>query len=161
MGQLIVSNHLKQRKKLKIAMGIVRFSVEDIKFEIMPLSDELKEDLQLCMTYEETLFFAAEHGVVINCKIASEDEDYSELLDELWGDEIMDIDCDPCVRQRVGEAVCSISGLNDYLESVRKAEVIKVGEMGEFDNDHHIDSMNDITADSLSQDDAVHEVNAA
>lgn len=156
--KLIVSNWLADRKKLSIQT----FIVEGIEFEIMALTESLKDDLESCLSYKEMLFFAADSGVSCNRRRVADDPELAKDLNILWGEEIMDLDLDPCIRHRVGDKVCEISGLSSYIEAVfdteveaaeakakaeAEAELIKVGDH-ELPGDTLIDNLNQESLDA-------------
>ena len=116
--KLFIVEHNAKRE----ALCIEEFKVEGIVFDLMPLNDELIEDLQSCLTYQEMLFFAAEYGVVVEYERAAEDSGLALALESLWGEEELSIDQDPCIRQRVGDKVCEISGLSSYIKEMLDTE---------------------------------------
>ena len=148
-----------------IQKTIQTFTAENIEFEIMALNQSMIDKVKSCDTHKEMLFFAADNGLVFNGTRAIASKDLTvDDIDALWGDESVDIDCDPCVRARVGEKVCEISGLTEYIQEmiVLEAEVaaeeeaarlkidaIDGDKLNELPDDLVIDGMND--ADNLSQ----------
>jgi hypothetical protein len=118
MNNFNVSNWFEQRAKLDIQA----FTVEGIDFELMALTDDLKENVELCETYKGMISLAANEGISYNRKRVADDKDLSKDLDLLWGLESLDIDSDPCIKYRVGEKVCEISGLSDALAKMLASE---------------------------------------
>ena len=86
------------------------------------------DSVKSCDSYEEMLFLAADNGLSFNrVRVIDDKELNAEDIEALWGDELKDVDCDPCIRARVGEKVCEISGLAEMLEEMLflEAEVAK------------------------------------
>ena len=151
MNNFIVSDWFKSRAKLKIQL----FSIESIDFELMTLTDELKEKVELCETYEDMLSVAANHGLSYNRKRVTDDAELAKDIDILWGLGSLDIDLDPCIKYRVGEKVCEISGLtsslDEMLESEEAEKVQELKDQGHIDGDGvmpvvSIDQLNDDAA---------------
>ena len=107
-----------------IQKTIQTFTVENIEFEIMALTQSMIDEVKSRDTHKEMLSLAADSGIVFNGTraIASKDLTVDDIT-ALWGDESLDIDCDPCIRARVGEKVCEISGLGEYIEEVNVLEI--------------------------------------
>jgi len=118
MSKFIVSEWFASRAKLNIQL----FNVEGVEFELMALTESLAEDVESCVTYEEMLSLAANSGISYNRKRVVDDVELAKDIDMLWGLETIDIDLDPCIKYRVGEKVCEISGLKDKLEEMLEAE---------------------------------------
>jgi hypothetical protein len=123
MNNFNVSNWFEQRAKLDIQV----FTVSGVDFELMALTDDLKESVELCETYADMISLAANKGISYNRKRVSDDKDLSKDLDLLWGLESLDIDSDPCIKDLVGEKVCEISGLSDAMAKML-AEVVVDGD---------------------------------
>lgn len=118
MNKFIVSEWFASRAKLKIQI----FSIEGVEFELMALSENLIDDVKSCVTYEEMLSLAANSGISYNRKRVVDDVELAKDIDMLWGLESIDVDLDPCIKYRVGEKVCEISGLKDDLEEILEIE---------------------------------------
>jgi hypothetical protein len=118
MSKFIVSDWFANRAKLNIQL----FTVEGVEFELMALSESLIDDVKSCIKYEEALSLAANSGISYNRKRVVDDEELAKDIDMLWGLETIDIDLDPCIKYRVGEKVCEISGLGDTLKEMLEAE---------------------------------------
>ena len=112
MSNFSVSGFFSERKKLNIQL----FSVEDIDFELMALTDDQKEEVELCDTYDLMLSKAADFGLSYNRRRVADDEELAKDISLLWEQDELDIDLDPCVKFRVGEKVCEISGLSQVLK---------------------------------------------
>ena len=106
------------------------FQIEDIPVEMIGLTDDLKEDVQLCSTSEDMYLAAADFGISSGGVRVCDDELLSEYIDQLWEDEDYQIDCDPSFKIKVGEKVCAISGLTKFVEDKKADEeaTLKVGE---------------------------------
>ena len=114
----IVSDWFAKRAKLSIQL----FEVEGVEFELMALDDELKEKVELCDSYEDMLSMAADHGLSYNRNRVADDAELAKDIDKLWELSGLDVDCDPCIKYRVGENVCEISDLTSALEDMLKKE---------------------------------------
>ena len=118
MTNFIVSEWFAKREQLNIQT----LNVEGIEFEIMTLSDSHKDDVKSCVNYEEMLSLAANAGISCNRKRVIEDKELAKDIDLLWSLEMLDIDCDPCIKYRVGEKICEISGLLSHLNEMLDSE---------------------------------------
>ena len=118
MSKFIVSEWFANRAKLNIQL----FDVEGVEFELMALNESLIEDVKLCDSYEDMLALAANSGISYNRKRVVDDVELAKDIDMLWGLENIDVDLDPCIKYRVGEKVCEISGLEDTLEEMLETE---------------------------------------
>lgn len=149
MNKFIVSDWFANRAKLNIQA----FEVEGIEFEIMALSTSIIDDVKSCVTYEEMLCLAANSGISYNRKRVIDDEELAKDIDMLWGLESLDVDLDPCIKYRVGEKVCEISGLDSILQEMLESEeadrVEALKEQGHIDGDTQIPS---VTLDQLNDD---------
>ena len=120
---LIVSDIL----ALKLIKRTVQeYTVEGATFNIMALDKVMKEMVEDCKSHEDMCFYAADNGIF------HEGQRYVDMpgfidedLIELWGDDLAHIKSDPCVKQRVGEKVCEISGLSDVLDDMLEAERVR------------------------------------
>ena len=92
------------------------FNIEGIPVEMIGLTDELKQDVQGCATSEDMYMAAADFGLSSNGVRVWEDDYLSEYLDELWADEEFTLDCNPSFKVKVGEKVCAISVLTQFVE---------------------------------------------
>ena len=118
MSNFIVSDWFAKRASLSIQL----FTVEGVEFELMALDGELKEKVELCESYEDMLSMAADSGLSYNRKRVTDDAELAKDIDMLWSLSGLDVDCDPCIKYRVGEKVCEISGLTSALEEMLKSE---------------------------------------
>jgi len=109
-------------------------TVEDVKFELIPLTDELLQELKLNDTYSLMLDFAAEHGVSIGRNLVCDDDELSVELKDMWELEQFE-ECAPSFIHQVGLLVCEISGISEFVEDQKKLEEdIKAEE--EKENNH-------------------------
>ncbi len=109
---------------------------KDIEFEIMALNKAMIDEVKSCDSYKEMLFLAADNGLAFDGIRAMDSEEITiDDIEALWGDELKDVDCDPCIRARVGEKVCEISGLAEHLEEMLflEAELAKEEEAAKLD----------------------------
>lgn len=149
MSTFKVSQWFANRAKLNIQI----FIVEGVEFELMALSESLIDDVKSCVNYEEMLSLAANSGISFNRKRVIDDVELAKDIDMLWGLEDLDIDLDPCIKYRVGEKVCDISGLSSALEEMLESEEVKRVEA--LKQQGHIDGDSDmpmVTIDQLNDD---------
>ena len=146
MNKFIVSDWFANRAKLNIQT----FEIEGVEFEIMALSDGLKDDVKQCETYEDMLSMAADFGLSYNRKRVVDDSELAKDLDILWGIESLDIELDPCIKYRVGEKVCEISGLDSALQDMLESEEAKKLADITVDGDNMRDT--NITLQQLNED---------
>lgn len=105
---------LQERSKLNIQT----FVCEGLPFQIMALSDDLVADLKEFENYDDAIEFAADHGVAVNRQRVSEQEGLKDDLTLFWSKVHEAKKVDPCVKHRVGEQICEISGLTGHVESL-------------------------------------------
>ena len=149
MEKFIVSNWFEKRA----ALNFQTFEVAGVEFELMALTEALIEDVTLCESYEEMLCLAADAGISYNRKRVADDVELSKDLTLLWGLDDMDIDADPCIKYRVGEEVCSISGLESVLADMLKSEQDKekAKHLAELKEQGYVDGDRDTPSVSLGQ----------
>ena len=149
MNTFKVSQWFANRAKLKIQI----FIVEGVEFELMALNENLIDDIKSCLNYEEMLSLAANSGMSFNRKRVIDDAELAKDIDMLWGLEDLDVDLDPCIKYRVGEKVCDISGLNSTLEEMLASQELKemetLKEQGYIDGDSETPT---VTIDQLNDD---------
>lgn len=147
MSKFVVSKWFENRAKLNIQ----NFEVENIEFELMALTDELIERVKAQTSYDDMISFAADAGISYNRKRVFDDSELSKDFDILWGIGEMEVDCDPCIKYRVGEKVCEISGITDVIE-----EMLELEREAELDKNISIDGDNlpdgDVTLQQLNDD---------
>ena len=151
MNNFVVGDWFANRAKLKIQVYVV----ENIEFELMALTKAFIEDVKSCLSYEEMVSFAADHGISYNRKRVIDNAELAKDIDLLWGLEKLEIDSDPCIKYRVGEKVCAISGLTETLEEMLQSEVseknaAELVEQGVIDGDRLEES--DVTMGQLEED---------
>ena len=148
-----------------IQKTIQTFTIEYIEFEIMALNKAMIDAVKSCDSHKEMLFLAADSGLTFNGTRAIDSEGLTiDDIDALWGDELKDIDCDPCVRARVGEKVCEISGLTEMLEDMLslEAEVAEEEEAAKLkldaiDGDNLAELPKDLMIDEMNKPEDVYE----
>tara|TARA_R110001632_G_scaffold83617_5_gene184980 strand:- start:966 stop:1445 length:480 start_codon:yes stop_codon:yes gene_type:complete len=119
MSNFNVSDWFDSRAKLNICT----FTVSDIDFELMALTDDLIDDIKLCDSYAEMIESAASLGLSYNRKRVADDSELSKDFEMLWAkDELNILGLTPTVREQVGAEVCEISGLTDFIESTLQKE---------------------------------------
>lgn len=158
MTQILVVNEWFANRLIQ--RSIQSFTVENIEFELMALNKAMIDSVKSCDSYEEMLFMAADNGLSFNrVRVIDDKELNADDIEALWGDELKDVDCDPCIRARVGEKVCEISGLAEHLEEMlfleaevakeeEEAKMIQVGDH-EFAGDTLVENL---TQESLESD---------
>jgi len=149
MTALIVSELL--AKKI-IKRTVQNYIVEGITFSIMALDKEMKEMVADCETHEEMCFYAADNGIALyGERFVDMDGFKDDDLIDLWAEDLGHIESDPCVKQRVGEKVCEISGLSSVLN--KKLEDERVFKLGDHDvpGSTTLDSLPDVTDENLTQ----------
>ena len=97
-------------------------NIEGIDFEIMSLTDNLIKELKSKDSHNEMLNYAADYGLAVDGKRVIEDSYMTSRLDLLWANEALTLEVDPCIKYRVGDTVCEISGLTDFLLETLEAE---------------------------------------
>ena len=116
--QCIVSDWFANRLKLNIQT----ITVDGFPFEIMTLTDDVKDLIQACETHKEMVNLASNEGLSSNRSRVMDNEEYAKDIELFWADKFKDDDSDPCIRSRVGEKVCEISGLSDVLDKQLEVE---------------------------------------
>lgn len=114
----IVSDWLEFRSKLKIEERII----DDVKFELMNLTTDLFKEVIACNSSAEMLDLAANAGMSYNRNRVVDNPELSKDLDILWNLDNLQFDTEPCLRHKVGEEVCLMSGLSSALEEMRALE---------------------------------------
>ena len=111
MSNFISSDWFASRKKLNIQT----FNVEGMDFEIMATNGVMTENIKSCASYDDMLSLAADYGISCNRSRVIDDPVLAVDIDLFWGLPVLDIDLDPCIKYRVGEKICEISGLSNVL----------------------------------------------
>ena len=129
------------------------FVVEGIRFELLELTTEQVELIKSLEGYEEILSEAASMGWASGRKRVAEITKAKPHLDSFWDKKELEVDTDPCIKYRVGEKVCEISGLTEFLAD-------KLAEYEEEKAAIHIDGDNeepsfDVTMGDLAADAAL------
>ncbi len=101
----------------KVRFRLRTFDVEGVPVEMLGLTDKLIEDVQLCTTSETMYLAAADFGISSGGVRVYDDELLSEYIDQLWEHKDYNMDCDPSFKIKVGEKVCAISGLTEFVEA--------------------------------------------
>ena len=113
-----VADYLKDRKKF----NFTECTIEGLVFNLIPLTDDMIQEFESDnTTYEGMLSVAADYGVSIGRVRVCEDEEMKAELKGMWElDQFSD--CDPSLYHKVGEKVCAISGLTEYIENMKLEE---------------------------------------
>ena len=99
--------------------------VDDISVDLVPLNDELIQKLKMCETAQEMVFAAADFGVSKGRERFCDDAQLAEYLGEVWIKSELLAYGEPSVKEMVGDKVCEISGLTDYIQDKRDDEELK------------------------------------
>lgn len=150
-----VTDYLVGRKRFKPQEHIV----EEVTFNLIPLDDDMIQDLKVNNeSYDNMLVYAAKRGVSIGRDRAFDDEDISMELDDMWEHDQFS-ECEPTLIHQVGELVCEISGLTEFIADKKLEEETAPddeGDSSEFNlNGVSVDGATDIhgiTAESLAAD---------
>ena len=118
MSLFNVGNYLAERKKFNFKT----YEIEGIEFDLIPLTDDLIQELKMNESYSEMILAAANYGISAGRERACVDAEMSEDLDGIWSLEQMAIDCEPSLQHKVGEKVCAISGLTEFIEDQKRFE---------------------------------------
>ena len=119
MGNFNVGNWFESRANLNIKS----FTVEGIDFELMALTEDLIDDIQLCDTYADMIDKAADFGLSYNRKRVYDDVELAKDIDMLWEmPEVNIAELSPTVKAQVGAEVCEISGLTELIEDALEKE---------------------------------------
>ena len=146
MSLFNVGRYLAERKKFNFKT----YEIEGIEFDLIPLTDDLIQELKINETALEMILSAANYGISAGRERACDDAEMTEDLDGIWGLEQLSIDCEPCLQYKVGEKVCEISGLTEFVEAQQLDEDIKAEESKIVDGDNLGDT--DITLGQLEAD---------
>lgn len=123
-------------------------NIENIDFEIMSLTNEQVETLKSYDSHAEMLGFAAEYGLAVAGNRVIDDEYMAARLDALWETKELEVDEDPCIKYRVGEKVCEISGLADFIEEAAKVIIDGDNKTPDFETT----SLGDVSPSELEAD---------
>ena len=128
MKEFTVIGFLRERAEWKIQPVVVG----GIKFDIMMLTADQASEVTECRTYDSMLTLAAHYGISFNNQRLSSDEEFAKNIDAIWEQESLKVDAGECVKHRVGELICEISGLSDVLlerlEADRQAAIAVDGD---------------------------------
>tara|TARA_R110000744_G_scaffold341635_1_gene446827 strand:- start:955 stop:1431 length:477 start_codon:yes stop_codon:yes gene_type:complete len=118
MNILNVATYLTERKRFNFS----EHTIEGIEFNLIPLTDDMIQEFKIDNeTYEDMLSSAATYGVSVGRNRVCNDEEMAADLEGMWAlDQFAD--CEPSLLHKVGEKVCAISGLTEFIEDQRKLE---------------------------------------
>jgi hypothetical protein len=117
------------------------YNIEGVGFHLIQLTDDLISDVKMCSTYAEMVMLAAKSGISAGRARTCDDEKMLDYLDELWGWEELDIDCEPTLRHQVGLKVCEISGLSAFVEARHVFEKNEAKELAELEEAERLDDL--------------------
>ena len=113
-----VATYLTERKRFNYQ----EHSIEGLDFNLIPLTDDMIQSFKVDnATYAHMLESAARQGVSIGRDRVCDDSEMAIELDEMWLLDQFD-GCEPSLIHRVGEKVCDISGLTEYIEAQQLEE---------------------------------------
>lgn len=118
-------------------------TVEGACFPLLPLNDSLIEDVKSCLSYDEMVLLAADSGLAYDDSEGKshrvvDNEKLAKKVHGLWAKDELKTDTDPCVRERVGEIVCNISGISEIINAQLKIETEKEDEEKIKVGDHSV-----------------------
>lgn len=119
------STWLKARRGLTHDKFEFNVSGESYSFALISLTKDMVDELKDVEVYEDVLSKAADYGLSVDRLRAFDLVSVVDELEVMWALDEMQVDVDPCIKYRVGERVCEISGLQDHLEyllEVKKEE---------------------------------------
>ena len=106
--------------------------VEGIPFDLLSLEldIELYQAVEQCTSYDTMVLLAADNGLAY---YDNDDEAYrvidnkrlSKKIQGLWKMEELQLDSDPCIKERVGKIVCEISGLSECLSERKELDALE------------------------------------
>jgi len=155
MGNFNVGNWFESRANLNIKS----FTVEGIDFELMALTEDLIDDVQLCDTYADMIDKAADFGLSYNRKRVYDDVELAKDIDMLWQmPEVNIAELSPTVKAQVGAEVCEISGLTELIEDALEKERAEDARVAEERSHLSGDDLGDtsITLEQLEADKAAY-----
>ena len=134
--------------------------VEGIPFDLLSLelNDSLLQEVKSCESYTDMVMMAADNGLAYydvndDAFRVVDNKRLSKKIAGLWDKDELQLDTDPCIKERVGLIVCEISGLSEFVEDQKKLEEELAKEEAEKNN--HLDGSNlppgETELDNLSQ----------
>ena len=117
------------------------YDIEGVGFDLIQLTDDLISGVKMCSTYTQMIMLAAESGISAGRKRTCDDDKMRDVLDEMWGWEELDIDCEPTLRHQVGLKVCEISGLSAFVEDRNTFEKNEAKELEELEEAERLDKL--------------------
>ena len=98
------------------------YDIEGIPFDLLSLEldDELLLAVKDCGSYNEMVLLAADNGLAYyddndEANRVIDNKRLAKKVEALWGKPELKLESDPCIKERVGEVVCEISGLSDFI----------------------------------------------
>ena len=96
--------------------------LQDVEFEAIALTEDLEAIVRSAETYSEMMLLAADYGLSSDGVRAHDDPELLPLVRELWDAEEFQADCEPSVKHQVGEKVCDISGMSEFIAVIKQVE---------------------------------------
>ena len=127
-----VGNYLAERKKFNFKT----YNIEGVEFDLIPLTEDLIQEVKINETAVEMILSAASYGISAGRDRACDDAEMIDDLGNIWGLEQLAIDCEPSLQHKVGEKVCEISGLTEFVEAKQLDEDIAAEEHQVVDGDN-------------------------
>ena len=117
------------------------YDIEGVGFDLIQLTDDLISGVKMCSTYTQMIILAAESGISAGRKRNWDDDKMRDVLDEMWGWEELDIDCEPTLRHQVGLKVCEISGLSAFVKDRNIFEKNEAKELAELEESERLEEL--------------------
>jgi hypothetical protein len=97
-------------------------SIENVGFYLLPidLDEALLEAVKACSTYTDMVLLAADSGLAYydgsdEALRVVDNKGLTKKIESMWSKGELQLDTDPSLKERVGEVVCEISGLSDFI----------------------------------------------
>ena len=107
-------------------------NIEDVDFYLLPLDldEQLLDDVNSCLTYKEMILLAADSGLAYydgndEALRVVDNKGLTKKIEAMWFMDDLQLDSNPCLKERVGKVVCEISGLSDVLDERKLEDDIK------------------------------------
>ena len=117
--------------------------IEGVPFDLLSLEldDIFFQKVTSCVSYDEMVMMAADNGLAyydVNddaCRVV-DNKRLAKKVSALWRMDELELDSEPCMKERVGVIVCEISGLSELLEERKLEDEIRAEEENFIDGDN-------------------------
>lgn len=106
------------------------YIIEGVPFDLLSLEldDALLVGVKGCESYSDMVLLAADSGLAYydandDAYRVADNKHLSKKIKSMWDKDELQVDTEPCMKERVGLKVCEISGLTEYVEEQRKLDV--------------------------------------